>query len=111
MNTTRIEQLAHRIRRARRAGETRKAILTCETLAHLDAETPRWWVILGYLQHRHGNLDEARKSLRQAIYLFRQQGELERRASTEAFLRALDEGETRPPPRHGNHGWRQARAG
>ncbi|MBI5517821.1 MAG: hypothetical protein HY909_28880 [Deltaproteobacteria bacterium] len=86
----RIERLARKGQRMRRDGEVRKAALAYGELTAADPSTPRWWVLLAMAQWALRRPEEARKSFRQAAYLFRQSGDSAREAVVRGLLDRLE---------------------
>lgn len=87
---TRIESLARRGRKFRREGLFRKAANAYGELTSIEPDYSPWWVLLGVCQRDLGHDDEARRALRQALFLLRQQDDDAREVSVRALLADLD---------------------
>lgn len=88
---TRVEILARRGQRMRRLGAWRKAALAYGELTAVEPERAAWWVLLGASYWALQRPCDVRKALRQAAYLFRQEGETGRAATVNQLLENLDE--------------------
>ncbi len=101
----RTDVLARKARRLRRDGAYRKAAVAYSELTAIEPWIPRWWVLLAVSQSMQGHDDDARRSLRQALYLLRHREDAPRAATLRRLLARLDAGDSLDPrPRHGRHG-------
>lgn len=86
MEAERLEATARRASRARARGELRRAWLAVVELTVFEPERARWWVQRGVVADALGRDDEMRRAMRQALYLFRQQGDPGRAAAVSMWL-------------------------
>jgi hypothetical protein len=83
-----LAPLVERARRQRRKGDMRGMLVTLRQACARDESAAWLWTLYGALAAQHGQVDDARRALKHALWLRRQAGDAPRAASTQRLLRA-----------------------
>jgi len=75
-----------RVRRLRARGDVRKALVMLREACMRDESAAVLWTIYGALQAKLGHVEDARRALKQAVWLRRSAGDAKRARSTQALL-------------------------